>query len=458
MEAPNIFILSADSLRTDCCEELQKKLADLTGGVYFTDAVSPATKTSSSMLTMATGRFKYQMHEAEIPEEGDPKPLAEMFEDQGYACGLWTDNYLFGAEYNFDRGFNGGDLGKPTTKKRLSNALGSRPFRPLFPVLEWAYFNIYKQLSSVAGKEENFYRPAEQLNEAVMAWLSEQSGPTFSWIHYMDHHHPYEPPRAYLEEVALNGSWNRGELAQFTRQAVKSNGKGYAEKELEDVRAAYKATCDYFEDELFAFVRRLIKEGHYSVDRDLLVFTADHGECLSPDRYGMMGHVPPAIWEEVIRVPLVVGKPNWARRTIDEQISLAEFYDIVASVHPSSEDLSPADVTGDIAYFATNWGIGDGDAVQTYRGIRRSDGTKLFGARLQDEDRVVLAEYDCEPIADSVLFVSDGSETPDEDRELADRWHKLRSLAAVRGNLVVDKRQTGATLDDQHLQDLGYLE
>lgn len=456
MAPPNVFLLTVDSLRYDYFADYQEELADSTDGVEFTDAVPTATMTSSSMPALATGKFEDEIDAWGIPDEGDPKPLAESLSEQGYTGGLWSDNYLFGVEYNYDRGFEAGDVGTPTWKKRISNTLRESALSPLFPVAEWTFFNVYQPVANTLGGEDTFYRSAEDLHESVYDELDDMDDPVFCWIHYMDLHHPFEPPEDYIKEYTFNTQRSRSGLGEFTRNVISDNGEGYSEAEIEDVRTAYEATVEYTGDEITAFIDDLRSTGHFDPDRDVLALTADHGEGLSPDRYDMMGHVPPAPWEEMIRVPLVISAPDWESDTVDEQASLSHLHDTILGLVDESVDdgPTPSDLTTREARFVTKYDS-PGQDVALYRGLRDASGTKIFGAPRDGDEKIVMAEYDRETLVDTIL-----QDVPEDEADAVDddSFQTLRRRAEEYGRLVDIPESTTMDLDEEHLRDLGYLE
>lgn len=58
-----------------------------------------------------------------LSEAGEPTTLADALCRAEFTNLLISDNYLFSAEYNYQRGFDMGDLGEPTTKKKIANIL-----------------------------------------------------------------------------------------------------------------------------------------------------------------------------------------------------------------------------------------------------------------------------------------------------------------------------------------------
>jgi arylsulfatase A-like enzyme len=314
------------------------------------------------------------------------------------------------------------------------------------------------------GAEENFYRPASQLHDASLKWLSRQDPPMFAWIHYMDPHHPFEAPAEYLEERELHTSRSRSELSQLTRDVIKANGGGYSMEDIEDVKQAYEAACEYQADETIAFVKRLKEQDLYDPDRDIFVFTADHGECLSYKEYEMMGHVPPALWEGVIHVPLVVSMPEWEQETVHEQASLAHLYETIRAAvsHRINESdkkgaFSSKRLTTDAAHFVTEWEIPNDGSVHTYRGVRTAEGMKLFGGHIRGEDKVVLTRYDTDILVDEIQFESGGT-SPPTDSESAAIWKELTDTIEERGPVLEDDQTLKGEINEEHLRDLGYLE
>lgn len=461
-DEPNVFVLSADSLNQQYFSEFVTDLADLADGVAFTDAIATASDTNSAMPGLAASVYSDTVPGWGLPNEDPPVTIAEQLEDNGYSCGLWTDNYLFGEEYNYAVGFNAGNLGTPTWKKQVVNVMRESPLKPTLSVAEWMYFNVFSHLKGKIASEESFYRTAEDLHADALEWLRESDeGPTFCWIHYMDTHHPYEPPSDYLNSISFNGNWSRSKLGEFTRDVIKSNGEGFSDSELEDVRKVYQVCCHYLFDEVYRFIQTLIEEGHFVPDKDILAFTADHGECLSPKKYKMMGHVPPAFWEEIVKVPLLVSRPDWDRQTVDGQVSTIDLMptllDAVGVAVPDSAEgfprTEPTEAVVDRTSFVSEWQAAGWDTRQTYRGVRTEEGWKLFGAHLDGNDVGVIAQRSPDE-GEEMVYHGDG--TP--EGELSTRWDELSSLLDRGAILGADEKVETDNSVEEHLRDLGYVE
>jgi arylsulfatase A-like enzyme len=283
----------------------------------------------------------------------------------------------------------------------------------------------------------------------------------------MDTHHPYEPPSAYFESLKLNTDRSRTELGEFSRTAV-ADGEPIPETDLADIVAAYRACCAYLGDELLAFVKSLTDRGHFDSDRDVLVVTADHGECFSPRKLGTLGHTPPAFWDNVIQVPLVVAHPEWGRMTVTDQVSLIDLMPTIlnaAGVNPPETAVGqaaamPGDLARKNAYAVSQPYVEDGHQ-RTYRMVRAANGWKLFGAD-RDNDEVILSRH-ANPDGERPVFETTPAEdeTP-EDPSARNAWKQLHAdLDDMRGPVEVE---VDRDVDDRseeltdHLRSLGYID
>lgn len=482
---PNVFILSADALRTDTFETYMTALGERIDGVEFSNAVATANATAHSMPALAAGVYADTTGYG-LDESGGVVTLAEQFERSGYTCGLWTDNVLFSAEYNYDRGFVAGNLGNPSFKKKVSMVLNDLDSELLRKGATWTYFNVYKQVSPLfSNGEESYYASASDLNGSVLEYLEGTTDePLLCWIHYMDTHHPFEPPEEYLQQRQFNEERSRTELADLSQQIIKSERVSEIDgTDVQDIRAAYEAAAEYLNDQLVSFVDALQAGGHYDPARDVLVFTADHGESFGSGEQQMLGHTPtPAFWEDLVRVPLLVSAPQWSAGRIDEQVSLIDLMptllqladlEVPETVEGNAAG-SPEGLARGEAYFSAVYvpmmdemdeADGTGERyVKKYHGVRSSTGWKLFADRIKGggendyEERIILSEYDD---SEDVRHVSGyPAVTPPSEDELAARWETMEGfLQATWTDVIEDGRNTVDERElKRHLRDLGYVD
>lgn len=423
----NIFLLSADALRADHAIELATTVAERTGGTRFTNAVAPASHTASSIPALATGQF--------IDEEGTIKEslLPSSFAANGYHTHLLTDNPLAADS-----------LTEQSSEKTggLNNLLDDLLPRGLTRPVEQAYFRQIWPTMRRLGLATPYYRPATQLQEQTLDALSHVTDPIFCWLHYMDTHSPYYVPSDHEVTTELD----RHQAAAMSRSVGIGDTTATDPDAVETITRLYRAASEYLGDSIIEFIDEIREQGLYRPDRDVLAVTADHGECLDPKR-GMFGHLPPASWESLIHVPLVVARPDWPETTVDEQVSLIDLPEMLRTA--VGEAVSPSGFGRE--YVATV--AGTLTAAGIVRGIRRGDGEKLFGRRTADGTDVVHTHYEVgDPAAETVRERrhSEAPLAPSMPTDLVDQAAELGGL--------VGENQYLSGIDESQLRALGYLE
>lgn len=481
---PNVFVLTVDSLRADAYDELIDGLPTLVDGVEFTNAVATASDTGSSMPALATGVYADRISCGEPNlklgtdrESDDVTTMAETLSDQGYECWLWSDNVIFGSARNFDRGFGGGRTGSPSWKKRAQVLLQRTGSDRLFNFGRWVYFNVLGSLEELLTSGGSYYPSANEYHESVLEALDGDSGGQMHWIHYMDVHHPFDPPTEYLDAESFNTERSKSQIAELSSTAIIENrGTRADDEDIEDIETAYRACVKYLRDQLFDFIETLIDQDHFVPGYDVLVFTADHGEGFDRETHGMLGHTPtPAFWDDLLRVPLVVSHPDWKPDTFDFQVSLIDFFPTVISaasgVVPDSADGTPPTRPTDLhrrRVFFT--GVGP---YRTYHGVRNESGWKLFSDRISDVDSLEATGMDESDDHERVLLtrVDDGVEEVRFERELNEkrvpetepdraRWYDLyETVTDERGEVATRRFDASLTIEtEEQLRQLGYLD
>lgn len=484
---PNVFVLTVDSLRADAFTETMEAVSETIGGVRYTNAVSTANATGSSMPALAAGVYADTVQRAtgtlklgESSEEDGFVTMAEVLSAAEFDCSLWSENTIFGAARNYQRGFTAGKAGTPSVKRRLQSRIQSVGSDRLFNTARWLYFNVLARIES-AATEATYYGPARDLHASVLDSLGERrTGGEMHWLHYMDTHHPFDPPAEYLERRSFNTPRSRTQLSELSSKAIITNrGAGVTDADVADIEEAYLACCTYLRDQLLEFIAALKEREHFVPGRDVLVLTADHGEGFSPDEHDMLGHTPtPAFWEDLVRVPLVISHPEWSSRKIDRQVSLIDVMPTVlaaagATVPEAAEGRiarAPDDMTREYALFSS---VGP---ERVYHGIRADSGWKLFADRINtvdsveltgtdrahDRERVLLTAYDADETAETVWFerdLEDADVRPSDDlpREIYDELSG--ELDRRTGGFSREKeRETTTEEMERQLRDLGYLD
>jgi arylsulfatase A-like enzyme len=141
--------------------------------------------------------------------------------------------------------------------------------------------------------------------EDAVDWLNEElreaPEPFFGYVHVLPPHEPYVTRRDFVDRFDDGWSPAPKEPGPFSQ--------GHADGFLNQQRRAYDEYLAYADAEFGRLLDGLDRAG--VLDHTYLVVTSDHGELFER---GIRGHVTPALWEPVIRVPLLIARPGQSTR------------------------------------------------------------------------------------------------------------------------------------------------
>lgn len=272
--APDLIVFLADTLRADMLTAYGGTLGTMPGvdawarrSTVFTEARSPATWTLPAHASLMTG-LQPPQHGAvhwESQLAADARSIAEILRAAGYRTGAVTDAVYVSQAFGMDQGF-----------------------------------------------ETFLEHPDWDLDTTVaeaLAFLDADDGrPTFLFVQSYRAHAPFEVSpetwAAWGERLGLGRTW--GELQRdalddgFGQPGVE---RGYTE----ELKALYAATTVELDAGFSAFLAGLERRGF--PDHGTLVFTSDHGEGFHEHGITFHGGV---VWDELIRIPLVVRGPRFS--------------------------------------------------------------------------------------------------------------------------------------------------
>ncbi len=146
-------------------------------------------------------------------------------------------------------------------------------------------------------------RSARATTDAVILWLQHQCDPgrpLFLWVHYMDPHTPYTPPKAWSSafDWEMEGSSAPQPVVGNADRPVEAKALGRIDDYDREIAYTDAEIGRLFQS--YAELREL--------DEALILFTADHGETLveRTRRFQHAYHV----FEELVRVPLLMRGPD----------------------------------------------------------------------------------------------------------------------------------------------------
>jgi arylsulfatase A-like enzyme len=293
-EPPNVLIVAVDTLRADrlsaygygrpTSPNIDRLAAD---GVLFENAISPSNWTSPAFASMFTGQMPSShgvIHRARaIPDEVVTLP-------EHFRMGGWSTHAVAYKAYLYNMGFEQG-----------------------FDV----WFNVPKH-NPVA--DENLEKVLEVIETRGRSRF-------FLFVHFNDPHQPFNQPRPFdrafnhprtLKRFGLRLPFvvsTDGNVAGC-RGCKKSGGPDSVFRTV--TSDLYDGEIAYLDNALGRLFDALRQRDLY--DDTLIVFVADHGEVIW-DRPGFFGHGGPNLYDELIRVPLIIKPPASAHAARDKRVA-----------------------------------------------------------------------------------------------------------------------------------------
>jgi arylsulfatase A-like enzyme len=283
-ERPNLIIVVIDTLRPDRLgaygsqrnlSPFLDSLADRS--VVFQNAYAQTSWTNASIASLLTSRYQSQHRVTSFTSvlAAHEVTLTEILRDNGYATGGFNANFLVNDRLGFDQGFD---------RYQVFWRLGSNPV---------AQPRLIKER-------------AERINSAALEWLDEalpRRQPIFLYLHYMEPHHPYDPPDEIIERV-LDGR-PRPDSDEVNLRMRMPNLGHFSDDIVQAVKDLYDAEVMSLDAQLRRMFAELGRRG--LLDNAVVVILSDHGEEFR--EHGLMGHHQ-TLFEEVIRVPLIITLPG----------------------------------------------------------------------------------------------------------------------------------------------------
>jgi arylsulfatase A-like enzyme len=372
---PDIVLITIDALRADHVaaygyrrptSPALDRLA--TQSIVFTNAITQAPYTKAAVASLMSGLYPASHKTVTVsvpfvetmtgvittpPPRTDVLPssivtLAETLHDAGYQTLAFTANPFLIAPFGFAQGFD-----------RFEFFPGS-----------------------------DFADGSHVVDAALKALENEGPSPVFLWLHLMEPHSPYVPP-----------PWTRGLFPLEGRPQPLPPGLSIppwlipgSPRDLRSYEASYDEDVAAADVAVDVFLR------DYSELRDasdtVVVVTADHGEEFLD--HGGWEHNS-TLYEELIRVPLLVRAPGVAASVIQDPVQLIDLYptlvELGRAVQPS--DLPghvlpgvSADAEPEVAAFAENPGAQYAVRTADWKLIMWADGRQaLFDLRHDRRER-----------------------------------------------------------------------
>lgn len=157
---------------------------------------------------------------------------------------------------------------------------------------------------------------ARCVNGRALGLLQDLRQPWFLYLHYMEPHAPYRPPRDHRRRIAptparareqgVNAWARRGEAWPVARRLYYGNTRyQLTSQNLAHLSDLYDEEIAYFDEQLARLLDALRERR--LLERTLIVLAADHGEELY--EHGHYGHCRSLGYETVLKTPLLLRIP-----------------------------------------------------------------------------------------------------------------------------------------------------
>jgi choline-sulfatase len=343
---PNVVLVTVDCFRYDRCgftgyfrptTPTLDRLAN--ESMIFDNAFATGPYTAESFPGILAGRHGFNgAHYSNLIWKAlrtDESSLASCLRDLGYTTiGVVTNPHLT-IHRNFDHGFDhfenlrtgqttDGEDGQAedageirawvssliTSIRQNARWNETSKYRPLY------IFRRYKQLLT-----EYPSKRGESVIDDFIGYLdkSDDRKPFFGWTHLMDLHGPIHPESARAGGLIRAGS-NFQQLLYDSARWSNIRSDGY--------HSMYDSTVRYVDGQISRIVEFLKEESVWH--NTVLIVTADHGEALH-DR-GIYGHPYHYMFDELLRVPLLVRTPSSQSLRVKNAFSLAWIHELIADL------------------------------------------------------------------------------------------------------------------------------
>ena len=288
----HIILFVADTLRADRTPPFHRSHIFspaierfASGSLAFQRAYATSGWTKPSIASLLTGlevhRHGARTHQHRLGEEHTL--LMETLKEAGfYTAGVITNGYISEA-YGFQRGWDRTLHAKETKRRRGAD--------------------VAEDVARILRE-----RPKDR--------------PLFLYIHTTDPHAPYEPEAedlARYDRRAYRGPIHFGGDKLFLERIRRGEFK-LRPRDRQRLIALYDAEVSYHDRQFGAIHQALAREG--ILEDALFIFTSDHGEELFD--HGSVSHGGKRLYEELVRVPMLVQHPKHQGAIRQERVSLLD--------------------------------------------------------------------------------------------------------------------------------------
>jgi arylsulfatase A-like enzyme len=308
---PNVLLITLDTVRADhlSCYGYGRATTPRLDALarqsaLFLNAYANSPYTLSSHASLFTGLLpsehgahpvpgplQQSVKAPDFPLRSNVPTLAERLAERGYrTAGIAANSGYLSAWTGLQRGFQHYDC----QRIRLLR---------FAPLLESVLIRIDPRLHDQYSSEAT--RHASDITDAAIRFLDTAGSERFFlFLNYYDPHYPYAAPPPYDTMFLPETGWRKTTLS-FVQDAIERGERTLAPEEKTFLLAQYDGEIAYADAEVGRLLDVLSERG--LLDAMLVIVTSDHGEFFG--EHGLFQHER-ALYEEVLRVPLIVKAPG----------------------------------------------------------------------------------------------------------------------------------------------------
>ena len=280
-----VFLDGANALRMNpTTTPVLEALAD--DSIVFDNAVTQAVYTIASIGSVLTGQYPERHQNVSFADKlrDDVVTFPALLAENGYRTAGFSGNAVASKTFGIDQGYD-------------------------------EFFQIWER--------DDYTGHGDSVLVAFRDWLGGVGEDRFfAYVHFREPHFPYNPPAPFdtkfgASDIFPDGMADWPAVEALNTQAA--SGIAPTHEVLERVRALYEGNFAYVDDLIGQLMSCLEDQG--LDDNTVVIVTADHGEALF--EHGYIGHNT-QLYEESIRVPLMVKLPGQPPRRVDDLVELID--------------------------------------------------------------------------------------------------------------------------------------
>ncbi|MCI0730665.1 MAG: sulfatase-like hydrolase/transferase [Chloroflexi bacterium] len=321
MNKPNVILLTIDTLRADMLHcygyhaPLTPNLDGLAAsGIRFEQAITGGSWTQAAFPVLLTSSYA-AMYGGCLGRLAPERPSpVETLATQGYTPDGFSTNPHLSRATGYDRGFHHfSDLTSAEADPRLRRIRGGQRLlrnRLIHSVLR----PIGKTL-----RPARLYSSAAEVTDTLCHWLERVEMPFFAWAHYMDLHWPYHLEETLTHPREIAQAWQ--DLAIMYGRSNFNRSESISTAQRDRFLGLYQQSLQYLDIQIGRLTRHLDRLGYGA--NTIVIAVSDHGEEFLD--HGRWGHWESNLYDEILKVPLIIRMPNWPHgQVIRQQVRLLD--------------------------------------------------------------------------------------------------------------------------------------